>query len=268
MEGAWIIWERSIIPTLLSGCGSWIGATKKIYEKVDEIQNEYLRMIYSCPPSTPKPALRSQAGMMGSKHRIWFEKVCVLAEIMHNKEEQEENYAREVLREQLDQGWQGLTTEVAEICQLAGLPNACYKYIHRKKVVEAIELHHLKEIKMQMEPLKKMDKLKMMDTRRMQPYMKQKSLENSRLEFQWQTNMIDTRVNMKGKYQKDKYECPHCPEGRQPGGSLETSDHLMTCRVYLDLREGLDPELVMVDRVTYLRRVILRRTALERQLRK
>ena len=107
----------------------------------------------------------------------------------------------------------------------------------------------------------------MRDTRKMQSYMKQKSLENRILEFQWQTNMIDTRVNMKGKYPKDKYECPHCPKGRQPGGSLETSDHLLDCRVYRDLREDLDPELVVADRTTYLRKVIQRRTALERQLR-
>ena len=125
----------------------------------------------------------------------------------------------------------------------------------------------MKEIKEQMEPLKKMEKLKLSDTRQMQAYMKEKSLENSRLEFQWQTNMIDTRVNMKGKYSKDKYKCPHCPEGRQPGGSLETSDHLLDCRVYKDLREGLDPEGVVADRVTFLRKVIVRRTALERQLR-
>ena len=58
---------------------------------------------------------------------------------------------------------------MAEICQQAGLTNACHKYIYRKEVVEAIELHHMKEVKEQMEPLKKMDKLKMKDTRRMQP---------------------------------------------------------------------------------------------------
>ena len=74
MEGAWILWERAIIPTLLSGCGAWIGIGKKIYQKLEEIQCEYLRMIYSCPPSTPKPALRSQAGMLSIKHRIWLEK--------------------------------------------------------------------------------------------------------------------------------------------------------------------------------------------------
>ena len=248
-------------------CGSWIGIGKKTYEQVDAKLNEYLHMIYSCPPTTPKPALRSQAGMQDSKHRIWIEKVCVVDNILHGKEEQEENYAREILKEQMEQGWEGLTTEVAEICLMAGLQNVCKEHLNRKEVVEAIEFHHMKEVKEQMEPLKKMAKPKMKDTRSMQTYMKQKSLENSRLEFQWQTNMIDTRENMKGKYPKDRYECPHCPEGRQPGGSLESSDHLLVCRVYEDLREGLDPELVEGDRATYLRKVIIKRTALERQLR-
>ena len=70
MAGAWILWLRSILPTLMAGCGSWIGIGKKTYEILDEIQSEYLRMIYSCPPTTPKPALRSQAGILNAKHHI------------------------------------------------------------------------------------------------------------------------------------------------------------------------------------------------------
>ena len=73
---------------------------------------------------------------------------------------------------------------MAEIWQVVGLPNVCKKHLHRKEVVEAIEFHHMKEVKEQMEPLKKMEKLKIKNTRQMQTYMKQKSLENSRLEFQ------------------------------------------------------------------------------------
>ena len=97
--------------------------------------------------------------------------------------------------------------------------------------------------------------------------MKQKSLENSRMEFLWETNMIDTRMNMKGKYQKDNNECPHCFEGSLPvGGSLETSEHLLSCSMYADLRDGINPELVMEERVTYLRKVIQRRKVLELQI--
>ena len=80
--------------------------------------------------------------------------------------------------------------------------------------------------------------------------------------------MLDTRMNMKGKYERDKYECPHCYEGSQPGGSsLETFDHLMVCSAYLDLREGINPELILEERASYLRKVVLRRTLLEQQLR-
>ena len=78
--------------------------------------------------------------------------------------------------------------------------------------------------------------------------------------------MIDTRCNMKGKYKKDQYQCPQCFEGSQPGGSLETSDHLMVCAAYADLRDGLNPELVIEDRSTYPRKVIKRRMLLEEQL--
>ena len=35
-----------------------------------------------------------------------------MVEIMHNREDQDDKYAREVLKE----GWEGLTTEVVEIC--------------------------------------------------------------------------------------------------------------------------------------------------------
>ena len=38
---------------------------------------------------------------------------------------EEQSYAREIIKEQLDMGWVGLTNEVEEICQKLGLPNAC-----------------------------------------------------------------------------------------------------------------------------------------------
>ena len=99
--------------------------------------------------------------------------------------------------------------------------------------------------------MSKLTKIRMKDTRKMQKFMKQKSLLDSRTEFLWATHMLDTRINMKGRYEKDKYECPHCYEGSQPGGSsLETSDHLMVCSAYLDLREGINPELVLEERAS------------------
>ena len=76
MAGAWDIWERAIIPSLLANCGSWVGIGKQTYKILNEIQFKYLRMIYSCPPSTPLISLRTQAGMLDMQNRIAIEKVC------------------------------------------------------------------------------------------------------------------------------------------------------------------------------------------------
>ena len=62
MAGAWDLWETAIIPSLLANCGSWVGMGKNSYNTLNELQYTYLRLIYSCPPSTPLLSLRTQAG--------------------------------------------------------------------------------------------------------------------------------------------------------------------------------------------------------------
>ena len=111
---------------------------------------------------------------------------------------------------------------------------------------------------------KKLDKIKNLDSRAMQQYMKDKSLEDTRLEFRWLTDMIDTRTTMPGRY-GGRRTCPHCPEGRE-GGQEESPSHLLSCLAYSGLREGKDPELVRQDRCIYLREVIKVRSELESKL--
>ena len=106
--------------------------------------------------------------------------------------------------------------------------------------------------------------LKQKDFRKPHDYMHQKSLADSRLQFLWQTDIIETRAMMKAKYQ---YSCPHCSEGRSVD-PVKSHSHLLLCSAYLDLRQGLDAELVVADRAIYLRRVIARRKELEQELRK
>ena len=64
MAGAWDLWERAILPSLIANSGSWVGIGPKTYKTLNEIQYTYLIIIYSCPPSAPSLALRTQAGMM------------------------------------------------------------------------------------------------------------------------------------------------------------------------------------------------------------
>ena len=64
----------------------------------------------------------------------------------------------------MKQWLEGLTTEVAEIYQLAGLPDVRSQFIGRKKVEVAMVNHHLIEIPKEMEAISKMNGIKNMDT--------------------------------------------------------------------------------------------------------
>ena len=105
---------------------------------VQNLHNLFCRLVYSCPGSTPLPALCGEAGLLSMGHRVMAEKVCLVTRILHSTDESEENYAREILTEQLANAWDGLSKEVEEICSRVGLPNACTQYVHREEVMEAI----------------------------------------------------------------------------------------------------------------------------------
>ena len=149
-----------------------------------------------------------------------------------------------------------------DICLPVGLKNACKVYVSREEVREAMMYDHLCILKMEMEALKKLDRISKEDCRYMQDYMTQKSLEDARLEFRWRTGMIDCRAWMPGKYGGLK-ACPHCSEGRD-AGEEESGVHWLTCTAYTRFRQGLDPEGVFKDRMKFLRMVQLVRLELEK----
>jgi hypothetical protein len=191
--------------------------------------------------------------------RIKTEKVCLVSRILFLGEE---SYAREVLREQLDMGWSGLTKEVIEICKEVGLPNACMEFVGREEVVEAMLYHNLQMLKEEYR-MKKLEHLRREDLRYMQRYMTMASLDNARVEFRYRVGMLDNRANMGRKYSGKA--CPHCPAG-QLEGVEESSQYWLEYQAYAELRRGLDPEGVLEDRVLYLRRVQALRTELEKNV--
>ena len=136
-------------------------------------------MVYSCPPSTPIPALRALAGVWDMETKVALEKVCLVTTTLHDREEN--NYAREILEEEIFQGWQGITKEVQDICKVMGLPDATKVRVGRKEAKEAMSLHNISIIKKEMEGKSKCDQIYNKDFRKIQDFMKQKSLENARI---------------------------------------------------------------------------------------
>ena len=159
---------------------------------------------------------------------------------------------------------EGLAQEARKFCQEVGLSNPCEQFLNREEVLEAIMYSHLKTLKEEYS-MEKLKHLKETDIRYMQKYMSQVSLENARLAFRYRTRMLDTRADM-GKRYSFKY-CPHCPAGLQEG-EIENSQHWLVCSAYSKFRVGADPENVLEDRITYIRRVQLLREQLEKTIRK
>ena len=222
-------------------------------------------MIYSCPSSTPVSALRAMAGMLDMEFRVWLEKVTLVSAILFKNEDQE-SFARDMLIEEISQGWEGLTSEVNEICRKTGLPDATLAYIPRKEVLEAITLFNLIKVKEEMlaKATKKLVDMVKIDCRKEQDYMKNVSLCDSRLEFRFQANMIETRTTMKNKYKQKN--CPHCKEGKEDGEEESPGHILDSCTAYSDIRLGLDPLRIQRDRAVFLRQAVNRRKALEKKL--
>ena len=58
--GAWILWEKALIPSLLSGACNWVGITQKLVDLLEEIQKQYVRVQMKPSKSCPKVMLRAE----------------------------------------------------------------------------------------------------------------------------------------------------------------------------------------------------------------
>ena len=108
MMGAWDLWNLAVIPSLLNNCSTWVGITSKMVDKLEAMQERYIRLLLEVPVSTPKVSLRAETGLLSIKHRIWFEKVNFILAIRKMKQ----GLAKEIYEEQLYNGWPGLAKEV------------------------------------------------------------------------------------------------------------------------------------------------------------
>ena len=209
LMGAWILWEKALIPSLLAGCCNWVRISQKTVDMLDEIQNQYVRVQMKTPQTCPKVILRADPSFLGMKHRVWKEKLLY---VIHLKRLGEQSLAKEIYKEQREQGWPGLAKEVSEICQKLGLEDLNEQDISKETVNEEIFFHHYKEMKEDMDRLKKLEDIKNEDFRQVQEYMKCCAIEQARLTFSLRSKMYDCRANYHGKFDEDNRGCPACLE--------------------------------------------------------
>ena len=60
LMATWVLWERALVPSLLSGARTWPGDCTSTADLCDSIQQYYWRIILSVPTSTPKVAIQAE----------------------------------------------------------------------------------------------------------------------------------------------------------------------------------------------------------------
>ena len=112
--GAWVLWQRAMIPSMLSGCFNWVGVSQKTIDQLDSIQNMYIRVQMRTGQGCSKVMLRADTSMLGMKQRLLTEKMLFIQRL---RRMEDSSLAKEVYDEQKLNGWPGLAKEVSEICR-------------------------------------------------------------------------------------------------------------------------------------------------------
>ena len=230
--GAWDLWNLAVIPSLMNNCSTWIGISSKLVDRLESIQERYVRLMLEVPVSTPKVALRTETGLLSMKHRIWGEKVNLTSSLKRSQN----GLAKQVYQEQLEQDWPGLAQEVQEICAKIGIPDVNKHHITKNSLKLALRNHDREEMMVKMtRDYKKLDKIKMEDPTKATEYMENKCLSDTRLIFRMRTEMVNLKDNMRNQYKGTSVNCEACSMK-----VAESQTHVMICPGYAKLRAGKD----------------------------
>ena len=120
LVAAWELWEKALVPSLLSGAGSWLGQSDETIKLCNQIQNFYWRLALNVPESCRKLALLCESNMTKMKFGIWNQKCQLLLQI---KQLDETALSRQIYEEAEQHKWPGLGKEVREICEEIQIPD-------------------------------------------------------------------------------------------------------------------------------------------------
>ena len=123
---------------------------------------------------------------------------------------------------------------------LLGIPDANEEIITEQEVKRAIFEHHYNDMVGDVKEKKKLNSIKEDDLSEVQPYFKDKSVENVRMAFKIRTEMVtEIPGNYKNKYRvkgtENGLNCLECDED-----VIWTHSHCLTCLAWPEIREGLE----------------------------
>ena len=249
------MWETAYIPSLLNNCKTWVELPVATLNKLEDLQNQFYRIILNCPRSTPKPALIWELGGRKIKWRIIQEKLVFMNHILQLDPS---SLAKQVQEIQEKENLPGLTQECKEYIVMLELPNLFEENISKAgwktMVKSAIRKENEREVLEAMNGYKKLKERPIVrESLGMKDYVEKLSLYEARIIFKHKSSMSRyVKMNYKGdkKYKQEGWKCDDCLQ-------LDTEDHLLSCIGYEELRKNLNLE-INKDLAAYLHKIYMK----------
>jgi hypothetical protein len=206
------MWETAVIPKLLYNSEVWTDIKKVTLEKLENLQNEFLRAVLATPRSTPTPSLCWETGTSSMENRIIVSKLLFYHHLLNLDED---SLASQVASIQMKHGYPGLMSECGRLVTELGLPNirnVCLSKLKWRKLVKELKNkdHILQAIRAGQYKKLNIEEL-CGETFETKPYLKELSMSDARLFFQSWAKMLRTiKVNFKNhpQYLKEVWMLP------------------------------------------------------------
>ena len=232
METALVLWERCCIPSLLHGAGTWTKVSVATIQKLNKLQQWFIRLVLQVGPGAPVAALGWETGLMEMGLRVAKEKVIM---VLHLRQLGEETLAGSVYKEQVARGWPGLAQEVKDICKDLKIEDANKTNLDKHEYKQLVELACMSKneniLRKLAENKNKCERI-MKDPCGKKSYMMSENITEVRKYFKTRTRMLPFAANYPGdrRFARTSWLCG-C-------GSREEEEHIMggRCPLYSDLR--------------------------------
>ena len=89
---------------------------------------------------------------------------------MRIRNHEEDVLCRQIYEEAKARAWPGLGQKVSDICRTINIPNVDHEFVLKSKIKEAVFNHHYKEMKEQIDQMKKLEQIKMDNFTEVQNY--------------------------------------------------------------------------------------------------
>ena len=108
------------LPSLLSSSSTWLEITPEAIEIAEQLQLDFLRLLFLVQKSCVRAAFRSGLGVLGIKYQIMKEKLLL---IFHIRDLEDTALANQIYTQQIKLDWEGPLKECKQICLELGIPN-------------------------------------------------------------------------------------------------------------------------------------------------